>query len=108
MAAAASRTVVTSARVDGRAVSAARVTAKIVRATGASAMRRSATPGCRTGNASPTTTSILATVEPLVTVRLAFVVFGETLGTVQLAGGALVLAAVLVHRAPRPAVRMAA
>ncbi len=44
----------------------------------------------------PTTASILATVEPLVTVLLAFLVFGETLGAVQVAGGALVLAAVLV------------
>jgi drug/metabolite transporter (DMT)-like permease len=44
----------------------------------------------------PTTASILATVEPLVTVGLAFVVFGETLGVVQLAGGALVVGAVLV------------
>lgn len=43
----------------------------------------------------PTTASILATVEPLVTVVLAFLVFGETLGPVQLAGGGLVLAAVL-------------
>jgi drug/metabolite transporter (DMT)-like permease len=43
----------------------------------------------------PTTASILATVEPLVTVLLAFLVFGETLGPVQVAGGALVLAAVL-------------
>jgi drug/metabolite transporter (DMT)-like permease len=44
----------------------------------------------------PTTASILATVEPLVTVGLAFLVFGETLGAIQLAGGALVLSAVLV------------
>jgi drug/metabolite transporter (DMT)-like permease len=44
----------------------------------------------------PTTASILATVEPLVTVGLAFLVFGETLGAIQLAGGALVLGAVLV------------
>jgi drug/metabolite transporter (DMT)-like permease len=44
----------------------------------------------------PTTASILATVEPLVTVVLAFLAFGETLGPAQLAGGALVLAAVLV------------
>jgi drug/metabolite transporter (DMT)-like permease len=43
----------------------------------------------------PTTASILATVEPLVTVLLAFLVFGETLGPVQLAGGALVLVAVV-------------
>jgi drug/metabolite transporter (DMT)-like permease len=44
----------------------------------------------------PTTASILATVEPLVTVLLAFLVFGETLGAVQVLGGALVLSAVLV------------
>jgi drug/metabolite transporter (DMT)-like permease len=53
----------------------------------------------------PTNASILATVEPLVTVLLAFLVFGETLGTVQLAGGALVLCAVVVlnmRRARRP------
>jgi drug/metabolite transporter (DMT)-like permease len=43
----------------------------------------------------PTTASILATVEPLVTVVLAFLVFGERLGGAQLAGGVLVLAAVL-------------
>lgn len=42
----------------------------------------------------PTTAAILATVEPVVTVLLAFLVFGETLAVVQLAGGALVLAAV--------------
>jgi drug/metabolite transporter (DMT)-like permease len=50
----------------------------------------------------PTTASILSTVEPVVTVSLAALVFGETLGAVQLAGGALVLAAVptlaLAHR----------
>jgi drug/metabolite transporter (DMT)-like permease len=44
----------------------------------------------------PTSASILATVEPLVTVLLAFVVFAETLGAIQVAGGALVLAAVFV------------
>jgi drug/metabolite transporter (DMT)-like permease len=43
----------------------------------------------------PTAASILATVEPLVTVLLAFLVFGETLGPAQLAGGALVVAGVL-------------
>jgi drug/metabolite transporter (DMT)-like permease len=48
----------------------------------------------------PTTASILATFEPLVTVVLAFLAFGETLGGVQVAGGALVLAAVLVLNAP--------
>ena len=50
----------------------------------------------------PTTASILATVEPLVTVVLAFLVFGETLGPVQILGGALVLAAVLALNARRP------
>jgi drug/metabolite transporter (DMT)-like permease len=45
--------------------------------------------------AGPTTASILATVEPLVTVLLAFLVFGERLGPVQAFGGALVLAAVI-------------
>jgi drug/metabolite transporter (DMT)-like permease len=46
----------------------------------------------------PTTASILATVEPLVTVLLAFLVFGERLGPLQLLGGALVVSAVLVLR----------
>jgi drug/metabolite transporter (DMT)-like permease len=53
----------------------------------------------------PTTASILSTVEPLVTVTLASIVFGERLSGPQLVGGALVLAAVLVlrvQRAPRP------
>jgi drug/metabolite transporter (DMT)-like permease len=53
--------------------------------------------------AGPTTASILATVEPLVTVVLAFLVFGETLGPVQIAGGALVLSAVIVLARPRSA-----
>jgi drug/metabolite transporter (DMT)-like permease len=47
-----------------------------------------------------TAASILSTLEPVVTVALAFAVFGESLGPVQLLGGALVLAAVLVVRAP--------
>jgi drug/metabolite transporter (DMT)-like permease len=55
----------------------------------------------------PTTASILATVEPLVTVLLAFLIFGETLGVVQVAGGALVLGAVLVLQARRPRLRRA-
>jgi drug/metabolite transporter (DMT)-like permease len=55
----------------------------------------------------PTTASILSTVEPLVTVVLAFLVFGETLGPLQLAGGALVLAAVPVLNARRPRLRRA-
>jgi drug/metabolite transporter (DMT)-like permease len=44
----------------------------------------------------PTTASILSTVEPVVTVVLAYLVFGELLGVVQVLGGALVIAAVLV------------
>jgi drug/metabolite transporter (DMT)-like permease len=51
----------------------------------------------------PTTASILATVEPLVTVALAFAVFGESLGPLQVAGGILVLAAVLMAPSGRPA-----
>jgi drug/metabolite transporter (DMT)-like permease len=44
----------------------------------------------------PTTASILSTAEPLTAVLLALLVFGEALGAVQLAGGALVLGGVLV------------
>jgi drug/metabolite transporter (DMT)-like permease len=47
----------------------------------------------------PTVASILSTVEPLVTVLLAAVVFGEVLGPVQMLGGALVLSAVPVLHA---------
>ena len=43
----------------------------------------------------PTTAAILATVEPVVTVVLAFLVFSERLGPIQLLGGALVVAAVV-------------
>jgi drug/metabolite transporter (DMT)-like permease len=51
----------------------------------------------------PTAASILSTSEPLVTVLLAFLAFGESLGALQLAGGALVLAAAVVLSARRPA-----
>jgi drug/metabolite transporter (DMT)-like permease len=44
----------------------------------------------------PSTASIVSTVEPAVTVALAAVTFGERLGAVQLAGGVLVLSAVVV------------
>jgi drug/metabolite transporter (DMT)-like permease len=47
----------------------------------------------------PSTAAILSTIEPVVTVCLAFVVFGEQLGPVQLVGGVLVLTAVLVLQA---------
>jgi drug/metabolite transporter (DMT)-like permease len=48
----------------------------------------------------PASASILSTIEPVVTVALAFVVFGESLGPSQLVGGALVLCAVVAVRAP--------
>jgi drug/metabolite transporter (DMT)-like permease len=44
----------------------------------------------------PTSAAILSTAEPVVTVILAFLVFGELLGPLQLLGGALVIVAVLV------------
>jgi drug/metabolite transporter (DMT)-like permease len=47
----------------------------------------------------PAAASILFTLEPVVTVALAFVVFSEALGPAQLAGGALVLSAVVAVRA---------
>ena len=54
----------------------------------------------------PSEAAILSTFEPPVTVALAFVVLGERLTVAQLAGGALVLAAVILlqlpaRRAPR-------
>ena len=50
----------------------------------------------------PSTASILSTLEPLTTVALAFVVFGETLTGLQLAGAAIVLgAAVLLNLRPK-------
>jgi drug/metabolite transporter (DMT)-like permease len=56
----------------------------------------------------PTTASILSTVEPVVTVILAFLVFGELLGALQLVGGGLVIAAVLVLASHRPREAMGA
>jgi drug/metabolite transporter (DMT)-like permease len=44
----------------------------------------------------PTTAAIVANAEPVVTVLLAFAVFGELLAPLQLLGGGLVLAGVLV------------
>ena len=49
----------------------------------------------------PSNASILSTFEPPVTVLLAFLVFGEQLGAVQLVGGALVLSAVMLLQAGR-------
>lgn len=48
----------------------------------------------------PSTASILSTLEPVVTVTLAATAFNESLGTVQLLGGALVLSAVAVIQWP--------
>ncbi len=49
----------------------------------------------------PTSASTLSTVEPVFTVALAAMVLGETIAPIQLAGGALILAAVvLLARAP--------
>jgi drug/metabolite transporter (DMT)-like permease len=50
----------------------------------------------------PTSAAILSTAEPVVTVILAFLVFGELLGPFQLLGGALVIVAVLVLASHRP------
>jgi drug/metabolite transporter (DMT)-like permease len=44
----------------------------------------------------PATASIVSTVEPIVSVGMAMLWFGERLGVVQIAGGALVLAAVVL------------
>lgn len=49
----------------------------------------------------PSAASILSTLEPVVTVALAFVAFGSSLGPAQMVGGALVLAAALVVQAGR-------
>jgi drug/metabolite transporter (DMT)-like permease len=48
----------------------------------------------------PSAASILSTLEPVVTVALAATAFGESLGAVQVVGGALVLGAVLVMQWP--------
>ncbi len=51
----------------------------------------------------PTRAATLSTLEPLVTVTLAAIVLGETIAPVQMAGGALILAAVMIlARAGRP------
>ena len=51
----------------------------------------------------PATASIVSTLEPVVTVALAWLVLGETLTLLQLAGGAIVLAcAAFLARARAP------
>jgi drug/metabolite transporter (DMT)-like permease len=49
----------------------------------------------------PTSASILSTLEPVMTVALAMLVFGDALGGAQLLGGGLVLGGVLVLRRVR-------
>jgi drug/metabolite transporter (DMT)-like permease len=44
----------------------------------------------------PSTAAIVSTVEPIVSVAMAMLWFGERLGAIQIAGGALVLAAVVL------------
>jgi drug/metabolite transporter (DMT)-like permease len=48
----------------------------------------------------PSTASILSTVEPVITVTLAYLVFSERLTLIQLGGAALVLAAAVMLAAP--------
>jgi drug/metabolite transporter (DMT)-like permease len=56
----------------------------------------------------PSNAAILATVEPVVTVFLAVLIFGETLAVVQIAGAALVLTSVLVLQSRSRSAVMAA
>jgi drug/metabolite transporter (DMT)-like permease len=51
----------------------------------------------------PSTAAILSTLEPPVTVSLAFLTFGEALGAVQLAGALAVLCAAVIVNLPQPA-----
>ena len=51
----------------------------------------------------PTDTAVVSTVEPVVSIGVAALVLGERLGPVQIAGGAIVLAAVAVLARLRPA-----
>ena len=51
----------------------------------------------------PTRASTLSTLEPLVTVTLAAIVLGERIAPVQMAGGALILAAVVLLARARTA-----
>ena len=59
------------------------------------------------GTIGPTLASILLTLEPPVTILLARAVLGEHLSAVQLAGGALIVAATLVaHPAAAPSMEV--
>lgn len=54
----------------------------------------------------PTTAAILSTIEPVVTVGLAVLIFGEAFGVLQVLGGALVISAVFALHARFPAMRL--
>ena len=54
----------------------------------------------------PTTAAILSTIEPVVTVGLAVLIFGEAFGVLQVLGGALVISAVFALHARLPALRL--
>lgn len=56
----------------------------------------------------PSATSILSTLEPVVTVALAAATFGESLGPIQLLGGTLVLSAAAVIQWPARSLELAA
>ena len=58
--------------------------------------------------------ALVSTIEPIWTIALAAILFGETLGPIQLVGGALIIVGVLIAQAPaeafssiRPGVRLA-
>jgi len=50
----------------------------------------------------PTRASTLSTIEPLVTVTLAAALLGERIAPIQIAGGALILGAVVLLARPHP------
>jgi drug/metabolite transporter (DMT)-like permease len=60
--------------------------------------------GSRVG---PSTTAILSTLEPPVTVALVFVAFGEALGAVQVLGALAVLGAAVIINLPQQRLRAA-
>jgi hypothetical protein len=84
-------------RADGRRLGMARVHRRgLDRRVDQPLLRR---PAARRGD-----DGLLATVEPVVTVLLAMLVFGESLGAVQVVVGALVLAAVVALQVQRATV----
>jgi drug/metabolite transporter (DMT)-like permease len=57
------------------------------------------------GRVGPARAAILSTVEPVITLALAVLVLGEPLGWSQAAGGALILAAILILQRGRRSAR---